>query len=161
MIESRFSKVLIQLHNTLGMAKIRWVVTGSVGLALQGVDVEVHDIDIRTDKAGAHDIEGNLSQYVIRKVEFSSTERIRSHFGELSIDGVKVEIMGDTQQCLADGTWEDVIDISSKMCFINYDGLSMPVFSLEYECEAYEKLGRMEKAEQIKKYLLGDRAVKT
>lgn len=102
MMTSRFSKVLLQLHNTLGMSEIRWVVTGSLGLSLQGMDMEVHDIDIQTDKAGAYDI-----------------------------------------------------DISSKRHFINYGGLSIPVLSLDYECEAYEKLGRMEKAKQIKKYLMG------
>ena len=160
MVDSRFSKVVLQIHNALDASGIRWVVTGSLGLALQGMNIEVHDIDIQTDKIGAYDIEGKLSQYVVKKVEFSSTERIRSHFGELSIDGVKVEIMGDIQKCLPDGTWEDVIDIGSKVNFMNYAGRAIPVLSLEYECEAYEKLGRMERAAQIRKYLVGNKVTR-
>ena len=152
MIDSRFAKALHQLHNNLNMDEINWAVTGSLGFVLQGMDVDVHDIDIQTDKSGAYDIEHRFSRYVVRNVEFSYSEKVRSHFGELSIDGIKVEIMGDIQKRLPDGTWEDPIDICSNRCFINYDGLSIPVMSLEYECEAYYKLGRTEKAEQIRRY---------
>jgi len=137
------------------MDEINWAVTGSLGLALQGMDVDVHDIDIQTDKSGAYDIENRLSQHVVRNVEFSTSEKICSYFGELSIDGIKVEIMGDIQKRLPDGIWEDPIDICSNRCFIEYDGLSIPVISLEYECEAYDRLGRTEKADQVRKYLRG------
>ena len=153
MINSSFLRVLHQLHKHLRIDEVNWAVTGSLGFALQGMDVDVHDIDIQTDKSGAYEIERRFSQYVVRNVEFSSNKRIRSHFGELSVNGIKVEIMGDIQKCLPDGTWEDPIDIRSKMCFVNYDELAIPVISLEYECEAYYKLGRIEKAEQVRRYL--------
>ncbi len=153
MLNSCFAKVLHQLHNKLDIDEINWAVTGSLGFALQGMDVDVHDIDIQTDKSGAYEIERRFSRYVVRNVEFSSSEKIRSHFGELSIEGVKVEIMGDIQKRLPDGSWEDPIDIRSKTYFINYDGLSILVFSLEYECEAYYKLDRTGKAEQIGRFL--------
>ena len=153
MIDPRFAKVLHQLHNKLDIDEVNWAVTGSLGFALQGMDVDVHDIDIQTDKSGAYEIERRFSRYVVRNVEFSSSEKIRSHFGELSIEGIKVEIMGDIQKHLPDGTWEDPIDIRSKTCFVNYDELSIPVISLEYECEAYYRLGRTEKAEQVRRYL--------
>lgn len=153
MIESRLIKVLHKLHNHLNTDEVDWVVTGSLGFALHGMDVEVHDIDIQTDKAGAYEIERRFLPYVIRNIEFSSSERIHSYFGELNIDGVKVEIMGDIQKRLADGTWEDKIDVCNKRRFINYQGLSVPVMSLEYECEAYNKLGRTDKADQIRRYL--------
>ena len=153
MINSSFLRVLHQLHNKLDIDEINWAVTGSLGFALQGMDVDVHDIDIQTDESGAYEIERRFSQYVVRNFEFSSSEKIRSHFGELSVNGIKVEIMGDIQKCLPDGTWEYPIDIRSNRCFINYGGISIPVMSLEYECEAYYRLGRTEKAEQVRRYL--------
>jgi len=153
MIDSCFTRVLHQLHEHLPINEVIWAVTGSLGFALQGMDVNVHDIDIQTDKAGAYEIERRFSRYVVRNVESSSVEKIRSHFGELNIEDVKVEIMGDIQKRLPDGSWEAPIDIRSKTCFINYDGLSILVFSLKYECEAYYKLGRTEKAEQIRRFL--------
>jgi hypothetical protein len=69
--------------------------TGSVGFALQGVLIEPKDIDIQTDERGAYEIERRLSEFVTKRVTFFSPERIRSHFGELMIDEIKVEIMGD------------------------------------------------------------------
>ena len=153
MIDSRFAKVLHQLHNKLDIDEINWAVTGSLGFALQGMDVDVNDIDIQTDKSGAYEVERRFSRYAVRKVEFSSSKKIRSHFGELIIDGIKVEVMGDIQKCLPDGTWEDPPDICSNRRFINCGRLSIPVMSLEYECEAYYKLGRTEKADQVRRYL--------
>lgn len=153
MIDSSFAKVLHHLHNHLNSGEIKWAVTGSLGFALQGMDVDVNDIDIQTNKSGAYEIEYRFSEYVVRNVVFTSSEKIRSHFGELGIEGIKVEIMGDIQKRLPDGIWESPIDIDSNRCFINFDGLSIPVMSLEYEYEAYYKLGRIEKAEQIKRYL--------
>jgi len=155
MINSRFTKVLRKLHNNLNTDEINWAVTGSLGFALQGMAVDAHDIDIQTDKSGAYEIERRFSPHMVRNVEFSSSEKIRSYFGELSIDNIKVEIMGDIQKRLPDGTWEHPIDICDNRCFIEYDGLSIPVISLEYECEAYDRLGRTEKAEQVRKYLRG------
>ena len=153
MINSSFLRVLHQLHKHLRIDEVNWAVTGSLSFALQGMDVDVHDIDIQTDKSGAYEIERRFSRYVVRNVEFSSSEKIRSHFGELSIDDIKVEIMGDIQKHLPDGNWEDPPDICSNRRFINCGGLSIPVMSLEYEYEAYYHLGRMEKADQVRRYL--------
>lgn len=75
-----------------------WVVTGSLGMALQGVPVEIHDIDIQTDKDGAYEIEDCFFQDVIKPVRYTMSERIQSHFGMLEIDGIRVEIMGDMQK---------------------------------------------------------------
>ncbi len=73
---------------------MNWVVTGGFGFGLQGVLVEPHDIDIQTDKEGAYEIERLFSEFVVKPVKFRKSERIRSHFGALMIEGVRVEIMG-------------------------------------------------------------------
>ncbi len=104
MINSSLLRVLHQLYKHLRIDEVNWAVTGSLGFVLQGMDVDVHDIDIQTDKSGAYEIERRFSRYVVRNVEFSSSGKIRSHFGELSIDNIKVEIMGDIQKLLPDDT---------------------------------------------------------
>jgi hypothetical protein len=68
--------------------------------------LEPHDIDLQTDVQGAYEIERRFSSQVSRNVGFSSTERIRSHFGSLLVEGLVVEIMGDIQKRREDGTWE-------------------------------------------------------
>ena len=151
MIPKPHLSVLRKLYAKLESEGVNWVLTGSASFALQGIPMEVHDIDVQTDKVGAYRIEELFSRYSTKKVSFSSTDNIRSHFGELYIDSVKVEIMGDIQKRLEDGNWEKPVDLEFHKRFVNVSGMRIPVLSLEYEYQAYLKLGRIEKAEKIKK----------
>ena len=122
-------------------------------MALQGMDVEIHDIDIQTDKEGAYEVESRFPEYVVKPVRYSSSERICSHLGALEIDNIKVEIMGDIQKRLDDQTWEEPVKVERHKCWVEIDGMQIPVLSLEYEYQAYLKLGRNEKAEMLGKWL--------
>ncbi len=152
-IDAGFLRVLHQIHARLSGRNVNWVVTGSLGWALQGVPVEVHDVDVQTDAAGAYEIERCFSEFVVERVVFSSAERIRSHFGVPMIDEIKVEIMGDVQKRREDGGWEDPVDLECYRRGVEIEGLEIPVLSLEYEWQAYLKLGRTEKAEHLRRWL--------
>jgi len=153
MIDPKYLKVLRKIYTQLNDGKVNWVVTGSLGFALQDVPTEVHDIDIQTDKAGAYEIERRFSEFVLRKVAFSSAEKICSRFGVLMIDGIKVEIMGDIRKRLEDGTWEEPVALEQHKRFIEVEGMHIPVLSLEYEYQAYSKLSRIDRAEMLRKWL--------
>ncbi|WP_048152042.1 nucleotidyltransferase domain-containing protein [Palaeococcus ferrophilus] len=145
-------EVLRRLYERLSQSDVTWAVTGSLGFALQGVPVEVHDIDIQTDGEGAYEIERLFSEFVVEPVRFKESERIRSHFGALMIDGVKVEIMGEVQKRVND-EWEEPVDVKRYRRFVEVEGMKIPVLDLEYEYRAYLKLGRMEKAEILRRFL--------
>jgi len=98
LIQPIYLQVLRKIHNGLAGSSAVWAVTGSLGMALQGMPVTVNDIDIQTDRSGAYEIERRFAPFVTRKVTFSEAETIRSHFGSLTIDGIRVEIMGDIQK---------------------------------------------------------------
>ena len=153
MIDPVYLNVLRQIHARLSNTDVNWVVTGSLGFALQGVPVQPHDIDIQTDKAGAYEIERLFSDVVIRTVKFSATERIKSHFGALQIDGVQVEIMGDIQKKGADGVWEEIVNPAHYRQMVEITGMLVPVLSLEYEYQAYLKFGRVERAKILRRWL--------
>lgn len=153
MIESQYLNALRKLCVRLNDCQSIWVITGSLGMVLQGMDLEVHDIDIQTDQHGAYEIESLFSEYVVKAVHYLASERICSHFGTLEIDGVKVEIMGDIQKLLDNQTWEEPVKIEKYRQWINLEGIQVPVLSVEDEYRAYLKLGRIEKAEKIKKWL--------
>ena len=68
MIEPCYLSVLRKICIRLSNCQRNWVVTGSLGMALQGMDIEVHDIDIQTDEQGASEIEGLLFEYVVNPV---------------------------------------------------------------------------------------------
>src|SRR4051812_5071866 len=107
MIDPRYLNALRRICQRLQDERLIWVVTGSLGMALQGVDVEVHDIDLQTDKDGAYEIQSRFGEWVVVPVRDSVSERIRSHFGLLEIDGIKVEIMGEVQKRIDEKTWEE------------------------------------------------------
>ena len=89
MLNPDYLTVLHKINIRLNKTNVNWAITGSLGFALKGVPVEPNDIDIQTDKRGAYEIERYFSEFVTKRVKFSSTERIRSHFGELMIEGIK------------------------------------------------------------------------
>lgn len=149
----KYLRVLKEIVNRLKDKPISWVLTGSFGMALQGVPVQVHDIDIQTDKDGAFKIEYCLAEYVVKPVCYSESNRIRSHLGMFEIDGIKVEVMGNIQKRLDDLRWEEPIKVERYRRWIEVDGMQIPVLSLEYEHQPYLKLGRVEKAEMLRNWL--------
>lgn len=145
--------VFRKLYDQLVETNINWVVTGSFSFALQGAPITPDDIDLQTDKAGAYAIEQCFAHYITRHVTFATSERIRSHLGALMIDAITVEIMGDIQKRLTDGTWEKPLDLAQHRQFIEFGHMSVPVLSLEYEYQAYIKLGRIEKARMLQEMI--------
>ena len=153
MIKPAYLEVLHRICNRLSRSEVNWMVVGTTSLALQGMAIEEpEDIDIQTDRVGAYEIERLCSEWVTRKVTFSSTNRIRSHFGDLLIDGIKVELMGDLQHQREDGEWEDLPDQRYKQV-VKIEGTKVPIPPLEYEYEGYLMLGRTESAEMVRKFL--------
>ena len=65
--------------------------------------------------------------------------------------------MGDMQKRSADGTWEDPVDLDRCKAYLEIDDMQVPVLALEYEYEAYTKLGRPEKAALLKEYVVRGR----
>jgi hypothetical protein len=154
MIDQNYTQVLEIICPLLSREPVPvWAITGSLGFALQGLEVDVHDVDLQTDRAGAYEIERRFSPYIVRPVAFSESKRIRSHFGALEIKGVKVEIMGELQKRLPDGRWEDPVDVALHRRWVAWEGIRLPVLSLEYEYQAYRIMGRNEKAEMLRKWM--------
>ena len=153
MLATQHLQVLRKIIVRLEENPVNWVVTGSMGMALQGVPVKVHDIDIQTDKDGAYEIERCFTEYVVKPVRFSESERICSHFGTLEIDGIKVEIMGDVQKRLDNKGWEAPIKVESYRLWAELGEMRVPILSLAYEYQAYLRLGRTEKAKMLQTWL--------
>ncbi|MGD2247092.1 MAG: hypothetical protein PVF58_01715 [Candidatus Methanofastidiosia archaeon] len=153
MIDHIYINVLRKIYAQLKNTQILWAVTGSLGLALQGLMTEIHDIDIQSDEKGAYAIEQLFSDFITKKVKFSSSQKICSHFGAFIIDDIKVEIMGDIQKRDEKGIWKNPPDLTKHIQWVKIEGMEIPVLSLEYEYQAYMLLGRTEKAEKIKNFL--------
>ncbi len=151
-ILERHTEVLRLILERFGGESVDWVVTGSLGMALQGAPFEAHDIDIQTDSSGAYRLGSKLAGFAVTPVRYVTSERIRSHLGAFEIEGVAVEIMGGIEK-LVDGEWELPVDVRTHRCWARLDELKVPVLSLEYEVEAYMKLGRSAEAARLRAWL--------
>lgn len=154
LISDLYLKTLRKLYAKLGKSKISWAITGSLGFALHGMQIEIHDIDIQTDKKGSYSIERLFSEYIVKKVSYRISEQIRSYYGSFVLEDVVIEIMGDIQKKLKNNTWEDPVNVEDHLEIIDFKDMKLPVLSLEYEEKAYRQLGRIKKAELIHKYII-------
>ena len=145
--------VLKEICKRLHGKNIDWALTGSLSFALQGIETEVHDIDIQTNAERAYRIEDIFCEFIEKEVAWLESQKIRSYFGVLLINTVKVEIMGALSKKLTNGNWEQSVDIRKYRKLVQVDKISVPVLSLSYESEAYQKLGRTEKAEILKDHI--------
>ena len=154
MIEAHHLNALQKVYALLENKNILWTVTGSLNMVLQGMPVTAHDIDLQTDEAGAYAMEALFPEYVVEPVRYLASERMRSHLGKLLIDEVEVEIIGGLRKLLPDGTWEVPVDVKAHRCYVEINNMRVPVLSLAYEYQAYLTIGRLEKSEMLKRWLV-------
>jgi len=65
MIGREHLNVLRKIYSRLQGRQLNWVITGSLGMALQGIELNVHDIDIQTDRQSAYEIEKLFAENVV------------------------------------------------------------------------------------------------
>lgn len=129
--------------------KISWVLTGSTSLAIQGVKLEVNDIDIITDEKGAWEIDRLLDEFRIQPPNLSKTEKYRSYFGIYKISDVQLEVMGQFQYRLKNNSWSDPYEIN-QIIYKQFEGMNLPLLSLKQELKEYQNLKRFDKVQKIK-----------
>jgi ubiquinone/menaquinone biosynthesis C-methylase UbiE len=156
-------RALIRLVPILNGTGARWVLGGSCSLRLHGVPVEPHDIDISTDESGAHRIGqvlGTIGEQK-RAVQWSEGQRIRSHYGQYSLGGVQVDVIGAGE--LREGeTWipaRPPAEWDTETIHLPGSELAVAAFALQHELLAYRRMQREEKAKLIEEQLavLGSR----
>ncbi len=133
--------------------EIPWALTGSAGMRLQGVDVPVHDLDLQSDARGVRELEARLADFVRQEVREWVSERTRSLDGKAEIAGVEVELIGDICHRREGGEWSDPPDVAALRRFVLWRGRRVPVMPLEHEAEAYERMGRKEKAALLRRVI--------
>jgi hypothetical protein len=129
-----------------------WALTGSAGLRLQGVDMPVHDLDIQTDEKTVYFIEQRLAGSMKTAVQLWESPGMRSLDGKAEVEGIEIELMANIAHKTPDGTWRTYTNFS-QLVWVDLHGLRVPIFPLKDELEAYEAMGRSEKAALIRKTL--------
>lgn len=125
---------------------------GTASLILQGIQMNVEDIDIVGDKKMALACNDLLAEYLVGKVTFKESEKFKSYFGKFEIKGIPVEIMGEWQIKDTKGKWSEPFNSSQRKMII-FNGNEIYVTSVEEELTAFAKMGRWTAYQKIKKQL--------
>jgi len=154
MVPENILSALKIFYDKISSKQIFWILTGSTSLAIQGVDVNINnDIDILTDKQGSEKIDELLNGFMLKKSDYSITDKYKSYFGIYQINNVKVEVMGEFQYKMKDGLWS--IPNQRNGFFIKeFEGMNLPMLYLNQELKEYENLDRYDKVEKIRKVLI-------
>lgn len=155
MIKHSIVSVLKIIEKKLDYHMIKWIVVGSLSLALQKVKINPDDIDIVSDKKSIYAIQKLFNKYTTRKLKFLRSETFESYFGELEINGIKVQLMGNLKEKIG-YQWTDLLIRLKNPKIITKYGIKVPVSNLEDQLRSYEKSKRekdLMKAEKIKEVL--------
>ncbi len=139
MILGKVGEALAVLFKAADPLPVRWLIAGSCGLALQGVDVAPRDIDVLTDDAGARTIHAALSEFEKRPLVRKGGEPSAPLVGCVEMHGIEVEILGDLQPGV-DSVWVRRQGLKPER--VIFDGMSFPALPLEDALAAYRAMGR-------------------
>jgi hypothetical protein len=155
MIPDNFIPVIKTLARQCDQLGLTWAFTGSLNLALWGFELEPHDIDLETDRLGATQLDLHYQDKAVWSLHFRDSEIMRSYFARYDFDGVQVEVMGDCQYHLADGSWVPPRPLEKRIHrVVNWQDFSLPLLNLVDEQESYRMMGRLEKAGKNNAWLL-------
>ena len=153
MLSSKISKALEVLYKLIKNTNIHRVLSWSISLVIQWVDIiPSEDIDMLTDNVWAKELDKVLHSFVVKPLQYSSTEKYQSYFGIYKINDIQVEIMWEMQHRLKNNL-RSKIKKQHKVYVINYNNMNLPVLSLRQELQAYENMGRSDKVKKIKEKL--------
>ena len=149
MMPGKVGEALHVLFKAVDPLPVRWLIAGSCGLALQGVEVTPHDIDVLTDDAGARTIHAALSEFEKRPLVRKGGERSRPLIGCVEIHEVEIEIMSDLEADVK-SVWVRRQGLKpERVAFFN--GMSLPVLPLEDALAAYRAMDREKDHEKVAK----------
>jgi hypothetical protein len=149
-LPEQHAQVLLLLIEKIPPIELPWTLTGSAGLRLQGVDISVNDLDLQTDAQTIYILEQKLAEFMNAPLHVWESEHTLSYHGQAEINGLQVEFLGDMRHRSPAGIWEPAVDIASVRVWVNWRELQIPVLPLQHEAIAYEKMGRIQKAELIR-----------
>jgi len=115
-----------------------WRVDGSANLRLQGVDVRVRDLDIKTNVFGLRVFKKALRDYLVTE---GFKDEVQGDVVAFSIDGFPVEVINNKYNML------------HRVKKISLQGMVLPVLPLREAREFYVALGREKTVQVIDRYI--------
>lgn len=130
----------------------KWAIRGSAGLTLQGIKLNIDDVDIVCDKETALSANDTLNEFLVEKVHLKTSGKFKSYYGVFVIKGIQVEFMGDWQIKNKSGNWSRTFSGIDKDCETIQVGRQMiKVVNPRIELEMFALMGRWNTYHKIRK----------
>ena len=149
-------RIVIKLSEKLSGST--YAIRGTTSLVLQGIDMKVDDIDIICDSQTALRFNELFKEEITDTIKYSESDKYKSYFGKMILDGILVEIMGELQINTSKNvegkskSWSNVYDGSDdEVNIISIDGVNIRVTRLEVELAMFSQMGRWNAYQKIKR----------
>ena len=147
------ARALLRLLERVPPERYGWVLVGSAGLRLQGLDLPVNDLDLECAGQEIYDLERALGDWMREAVHVWDSGRLCSLDGKAEVEGVPVELIAELS--VVDGDARTPVADLSRRIWLDWRAQRVPVFPLEFEAESYQRMGRPQKADLIRTFLKG------
>jgi hypothetical protein len=139
----------------------KWALGGDAGETMTGVNVDSDHLEILTTKEGCEEICNVLKDYVTRAPAMDEKKLtmdadvdgkmypvyVKSHYAELTLDGVRVEVYGDEQIKVGEWDWGDALDFTPDYTYLS--GGKLPLVPLSLKSELDVGLGWLDRVSLI------------
>jgi len=135
----------------------QYAVRGTTSLVLQGIDMEIDDIDVIGDKETVLSFNKLFKKECFEKVKYSESEKYRSYFGKFNIENVLVEVYGEweikvkSRKIIRDKWSKKYTASEDEVTEIDVEGTKVKVTKVETELAMYSQMGRWNAYHKIKK----------
>ena len=148
MISDDYKKAIFEISELMIENSIKYAITGSTNLALQGVPVSPQDIDIVVYYEDLQKIVKIFPKYLKTGMRKMETKRGEAWEILLSIDGVGVQFFSEMQGAYHSALYENshCIEMNDRLIYC---------FPLRQEMKIYKEMGKEDKVEMIRKFLRG------
>lgn len=151
-----FERTILFLAGNL--KNLRYAFRGTAGLVLQGIEMNVDDIDILCDQKTAEACNNLLREFVLEEVSYKESPKFKSYFGKFKINDIPIEVMGEWQIKDVKGNWSEPFNASEKEKMeVLINSQKIFVTTPETELLMFSKLGRWNAYHKIKKQLKDQR----
>jgi len=154
-------KTVVMLGGALKSMSAKWAIGGDSGEIIKGVHVKTDFVEILTTKEGCKEICELLAQDVTlppadierklpREADVDAKMLpvyVKSHYAELTINNVKVEVHGDEQIKVGEWEWGDPLDFEPDYSYILRERI--PIVPLRLKQELDLGLGWLDRLELI------------
>lgn len=144
----KFEKTIVFLADLL--KDHQYAFRGTASLVLQGLEMNVADIDVLADKRTALICNQILEKFLLEPVEYKESEKFKSYFGRFEINAIPVEIMGEWRIKDSQGNWSQTFNASERMKII-FQKKQIWLTSFETELAVFAKMGRWSVYHKIRK----------